>query len=96
MKPIQLLNFAEGRWVRRPAAWAALRSAIDGEVVAEASSQGLDFAAMARFARDIGGPALRKLTFHERARLLKAMADRAHRAQGRSLYAFFSDRSHEG
>ncbi len=75
MKPIQLLNFAEGRWVAPTGGLAALRSAIDGEVVAEASSQGLDFAAMARFARDIGGPALRKLTFHERARLLKAMAD---------------------
>ncbi|MFL6774685.1 MAG: phenylacetic acid degradation bifunctional protein PaaZ, partial [Sphingomicrobium sp.] len=36
-------------------------------------SGGLDFAGMLKHAREIGGPALRKLTFHERARMLKAL-----------------------
>ena len=36
-------------------------------------SGGLDFGGMLRHAREVGGPALRKLTFHERARMLKAL-----------------------
>jgi len=75
MKPITLQNYAEGRWVAGAGGLAELRSAIDGDVVALTSSQGLDFAAMARFAREQGGPALRALTFHQRALMLKALAD---------------------
>ena len=47
-------------------------SAITGDVIAETGSDGLDFGAMADYARKVGGPALRKLTFHERALKLKA------------------------
>ncbi len=75
MKPITLQNYAEGRWVAGAGGLAELRSAITGDVVALTSSQGLDFASMARFARERGGPALRALTFHERARILKGLAD---------------------
>ena len=75
MKPIALQNYAEGRWMVGNGGRAELRSAVTGDVVATTSSQGLDFAAMARFARERGGPALRALTFHERARMLKALAD---------------------
>ncbi|HEX8937068.1 MAG TPA: phenylacetic acid degradation bifunctional protein PaaZ, partial [Sphingomicrobium sp.] len=48
-------------------------SAIDGAPVATTGSAGLDFGAMLRHARQVGGPALRKLTFHQRARMLKAL-----------------------
>ena len=75
MKPITLQNFAEGKWVSGSGGLAELRSAIDGEVVALTSSQGLDFAAMLKHAREEGGPALRALTFHQRALMLKALAD---------------------
>ncbi len=75
MKPITLQNYAEGRWVAGSGGMAELRSAIDGEVVALTSSQGLDFAAMLRHAREYGGPALRALTFHQRALVLKALAE---------------------
>ena len=75
MKPINLQNYAEGRWVAGAGGLAELRSAIDGEVVALTSSQGLDFGAMAKFAREKGGPALRAMTFHDRARMLRALAD---------------------
>ncbi|MGQ0533125.1 MAG: hypothetical protein ACT4OF_10625, partial [Caulobacteraceae bacterium] len=75
MKPITLQNYAKGRWVAGSGGMAELRSAVNGDVVALTSSQGLDFAAMLRFAREQGGPALRALTFHERARILKALAD---------------------
>jgi oxepin-CoA hydrolase/3-oxo-5,6-dehydrosuberyl-CoA semialdehyde dehydrogenase len=75
MKPLTLQNYAEGKWIAGAGGLAELRSAIDGEVVALTSSQGLDFGAMTRFAREKGGPALRALTFHERARMLKALAE---------------------
>jgi oxepin-CoA hydrolase/3-oxo-5,6-dehydrosuberyl-CoA semialdehyde dehydrogenase len=47
--------------------------AIAGTPVATTGSGGIDFAAMLRHARETGGPALRKLTFHQRARMLKAL-----------------------
>ncbi|HRE43515.1 MAG TPA: phenylacetic acid degradation bifunctional protein PaaZ [Terricaulis sp.] len=75
MPPITLQNYAEGHWIAGAGGLAELRSAIDGEVVARTSSQGLDFGAMLRFAREQGGPALRALTFHQRALMLKALAD---------------------
>jgi len=86
MKPIILQNYAECQWVAGVGGLAELHSAIDGEVVARTSSQGLDFAAMLRFAREKGAPALRALTFHQRALLLKALAD-ALTAKKDALYA---------
>jgi oxepin-CoA hydrolase / 3-oxo-5,6-dehydrosuberyl-CoA semialdehyde dehydrogenase len=75
MRPIQLKNYAEDRWITGSGGMAELRSAIDGDVVALTSSQGLDFARMLHHARDVGGAALSTMTFHERARLLKALAE---------------------
>ncbi|MEQ1808911.1 MAG: phenylacetic acid degradation bifunctional protein PaaZ [Terricaulis sp.] len=85
MKPITLQNYAEGKWVVGAGGLAELRSAIDGEVVALTSSQGLDFAAMLKHGREEGGPALRALTFHQRALMLKALAD-ALTAKKEALY----------
>lgn len=83
--PITLQNYAEGKWVAGAGGLAELRSAIDGEVVALTSSQGIDFAAMLKHAREEGGPALRALTFHQRALMLKALAD-ALTAKKEALY----------
>ncbi|GAA4015590.1 phenylacetic acid degradation bifunctional protein PaaZ [Sphingomonas swuensis] len=74
MKTNQLLNFARGEWIPGDAAsLTELPSAIDGSPVALTGSGGLDFGGMARFAREVGGPALRAMTFHQRARMLKAL-----------------------
>ena len=73
MKTAQLLNYAFDRWTPGEGNLAELTSAIDGAPVATTGSAGLDFGAMLKHARDVGGPALRKLTFHERARMLKAL-----------------------
>ena len=75
MPPLKLSNYAEGRWIEPAEGASPMRSALSGEVVAEGGSQGLDFAAMAHHARSVGGPALRALTFHERAKRLKALAE---------------------
>jgi oxepin-CoA hydrolase/3-oxo-5,6-dehydrosuberyl-CoA semialdehyde dehydrogenase len=71
---VNLQSYAEGRWREPAGALAELRSAIDGRVVALASSEGLDFGGMHRYARAVGGPKLRALTFHERAALLRDLA----------------------
>lgn len=71
---MKLQNYAQGKWVEGEGEGKVLLNAITGEKVAEASSKGLDFAAMMDYARKTGGPALRKLTFHERGRMLKALA----------------------
>ncbi|TSD89961.1 phenylacetic acid degradation bifunctional protein PaaZ [Mycobacterium sp. KBS0706] len=69
-----LQSYAEDHWVAATEGLTDIASAIDGRVVARLSSRGLDFAAMVRHAREVGGPALRRLTFHQRADLLKALA----------------------
>jgi oxepin-CoA hydrolase/3-oxo-5,6-dehydrosuberyl-CoA semialdehyde dehydrogenase len=90
MKPVALKNYAEGKWVEGAGGFAELHSAVSGEAVALASSRGLDFGAMARFARQHGGPALRALTFHDRARMLKALAE-ALSARKEELYELSYD-----
>jgi len=72
MKTPQLLNYQRDRWVAGDTP-VEIPSAIDGAAVALTSSAGLDFGGMLRHAREVGGPALRRLTFHERARMLKAL-----------------------
>jgi len=74
MKTQQLLNYERDRWVAGDGNLAEIQSAIDGAPVALTGSNGLDFGAMLDHARNVGGPALRKLTFHERARMIKALA----------------------
>ncbi|HVL78497.1 MAG TPA: phenylacetic acid degradation bifunctional protein PaaZ [Sphingomicrobium sp.] len=73
MKTPQLLNYARDRWIPGDGNLAEIPSAIDGAPVALTGSGGLDFQAMLAHARDVGGPALKKMTFHERARMLKAL-----------------------
>ena len=73
MKTAQLLNYARDAWVPGAGSLAEIASAIDGSLVATTGSGGLDFGGMLRHARDVGGPALRKMTFHERARLIKGL-----------------------
>jgi oxepin-CoA hydrolase / 3-oxo-5,6-dehydrosuberyl-CoA semialdehyde dehydrogenase len=90
MATITLKNYAEDRWVAGTGELAELRSAVTGDVVAITSSRGLDFAGMARFAREQGGPALRALTFHQRAALLKALAE-ALTARKQELYELSYD-----
>src|SRR5262249_42166888 len=73
-KIMQLKSYVQGKWVAGAGEGAALRDATTGAVVARASTQGLDFKGVLEYARRVGGPALRALTFHERAALIKALA----------------------
>ena len=73
-RPRKLLNYVAGEWVEGTGLFTTLHHAVTGAPVAESSSEGIDFATMVGYARRVGGLALRKLTFHERALMLKAMA----------------------
>ena len=71
---MKLENYASGKWVAGEGEGQALYNAITGEEITTASSKGLDFGKMMNYARKVGGPALRKLTFQERGLMLKALA----------------------
>lgn len=71
---MKLQNYAQGQWVEGSGKEKPLFDAITGEQIATASSEGLDFAAMMDYARKVGGPTLRKMTFQERGLMLKALA----------------------
>ncbi|HEY7887606.1 MAG TPA: phenylacetic acid degradation bifunctional protein PaaZ [Steroidobacteraceae bacterium] len=71
---MQLESFIAGRWQAGTGTPIALRDATTGEVIACAGADGLDVAASLTHAREVGGPQLRRLTFHERAALLKTLA----------------------
>src|ERR1700743_3349240 len=67
-------NYVTGDWIMGDGEGQPLYDAVTGETVANASTKGLDFNAILDYARKTGNPALRKLTFHERGRMLRALA----------------------
>ena len=69
-------SYVCGRWQSGRDPGIAMRDATTGEVVGTASSAGLDMAAVLAHAREVGGPALRAMTFHQRAAMLKGLAKR--------------------
>lgn len=71
-------SYAQGRWYTAPDDGVELRNAVTGEPVARISSTGLDMAGMLDHGRRVGGPALRALTFHQRAMLCKSLAAYLH------------------
>ena len=67
-------SFAAGQWIAPDDGARIIESAVTGEPIAQAGNGNLDVAAMLDYAREVGGPALRAMTFHERAKMLKALA----------------------
>jgi len=67
-------SYALGQWFDGEGVEANLYNAITGDKIGEISSQGLDYSAMLEYGRKTGGRVLRKMTFQERGRMLKALA----------------------
>lgn len=67
-----LRSFVEGRWHQADEGFRPLVDPSTEEQIARASSHGIDFPAVLHHAREVGGAALRKLTFAQRGALLKA------------------------
>ena len=70
----KLGNLVQDRWIEGDGGGNILASAVNGDPIASITSEGLDFAAILRHARQVGGANLRKMTFHERGEMLKALA----------------------
>jgi oxepin-CoA hydrolase/3-oxo-5,6-dehydrosuberyl-CoA semialdehyde dehydrogenase len=70
----KLENYITGKWITGDGHGQVLYDAVTGEEIAIASTEGLDFASILDYGRRLGNPALRKMTFHERGRMLRALA----------------------
>jgi len=81
-----LRSYVSGDWVTPEGDGRPVFDAVTGDEIARVSSAGVDMASALAHGRGVGGPALRELTFHQRASLLKALGSylREHRDE---LYA---------
>jgi len=70
----KLGNYITGNWITGDGDGQLLYNAVSGEEISVATTKGLDFAAIAEYARRVGNPALRTMTFHQRGNMLKALA----------------------
>ena len=70
----KLGNYVTGKWITGDGEGQPLYNAVNGSLIGHASTKGLDFASILAYGRNVGGPALRKMTFHERGQMLKALA----------------------
>ena len=67
-------NYVLGNWEEADGVELTHYHSITGEQISTCSSKGLDYHAILDYGRKVGGPALRKMTFQERGRMLKALA----------------------
>ncbi|MEP3295067.1 phenylacetic acid degradation bifunctional protein PaaZ [Tateyamaria sp.] len=67
-------SFVAGRWIDADTNARAIHSAVSGDLIARAGTDNLDTQAMLDHARTVGGANLRALTFHDRAKMIKALA----------------------
>src|ERR1700755_1952174 len=81
-----LRSYTGGSWRTGDGRGTPLHAAVTGELMAGVSSAGIDMGAALGHGRRVGGPALRELTFHQRAALLKALAGHLREARD-ELYA---------
>ena len=72
---MKLANYASGQWSEGTGSGEMLIDPVTGDELANISSQGVDLEAALHFARAQGGPALRQLTYTQRAELLAKIAD---------------------
>ena len=70
----KLGNYVTGKWITGDGDGQLLRNAVNGNVIGAASTKGLDFQRVLDYGRRVGNPALRKMTFHQRGNMLKALA----------------------
>jgi oxepin-CoA hydrolase/3-oxo-5,6-dehydrosuberyl-CoA semialdehyde dehydrogenase len=68
-----LRSYVQGSWIEPSGDGVPVHDAVTGEQVATVSSEGIDMAGALNYGRSTGGPALRELTFHQRAAILKSL-----------------------
>ena len=70
----KLGNYIFGKWINGDGEGQILYNAVTGDTIGSASTKGLDFKGILDYGRNTGNPALRKMTFHQRGNMLKALA----------------------
>ena len=70
----QFQNYILGNWENGTGEETTIYHAITGKTLGSVSSDGIDFSEVLNYGRNVGGPILRKMTFQERGRMLKALA----------------------
>jgi oxepin-CoA hydrolase/3-oxo-5,6-dehydrosuberyl-CoA semialdehyde dehydrogenase len=71
---LKLGNYITGNWIEGDGEGTELYNAVSGTVITNATTKGLDFESILKYAREKGNPALRKMTFQQRGRMLRALA----------------------
>jgi len=71
---MKIQSYVNGQWCSGDGRTQQLLNAIDDSVVGEISSLTTGFDALLDYGRTMAGPALRKLTIHQRAEMIKALA----------------------
>ncbi len=71
---MKIKNYILGSWEDGKGVEIEHHHAINGNLISACSSDGVDYKAVMEYARNTGGPSLRKMTFQERGRMLKALA----------------------
>jgi oxepin-CoA hydrolase/3-oxo-5,6-dehydrosuberyl-CoA semialdehyde dehydrogenase len=71
---MKIESYVCGAWTSGTDDGVEVRNAINGESIGWVSSKGLDFADVLNHGRNKGGSTLRKMTIHDRANMLKALA----------------------
>ena len=74
MSFLDVKSFVKGRWIAPDDNAREIEHAITGRIMGRAGTSALDTEAMLSYAKTVGGPALRALSFHDRARMVKALA----------------------
>ena len=72
---ITLQSYTHDKWIAPEGPFTKIQSAVTGKPVAQIGTTVRDFGSVLAQARNVGGPALRAMTFHQRARMLKALAE---------------------
>ena len=75
---MELRSYLNDEWKTGTGDGRGIVDATSGETVATVSAGGLDLASAYAHGREVGGPAIRRMTFAERGRMLKAMAGIIH------------------
>src|SRR5215831_15869352 len=73
--PMKLSNYVSGKWIEGSGGGVSLVDPVNGDELARISSDGVDLQNALEFARSKGGPALRQLTYMQRADLLSKIGE---------------------
>jgi oxepin-CoA hydrolase/3-oxo-5,6-dehydrosuberyl-CoA semialdehyde dehydrogenase len=70
----KIQNYVLGNWTSGQGEGVPLVNSVNGDIIGNVSTEGLNFAEILHYGRTKGGEKLRKMTFQERGNMLKSLA----------------------